>query len=260
MRALPVQKSTLEYFAGLSTRRDLNTLVLDIVARSLPLLQRTNLEKHQHNADAGLVKQRIQNWQHNLCSGNFDKFSNRLQRDALPLQSILLPIKISSISTLPPWACLLEAILRDAINNTEEEFTVACASYPEIENSLKKLFIPFVRIATERLRRHVQIGDKLLPETVLHTFELQLLDILYQIARQTINLEFAVFRSVARMTHESNHAAFIDQMIFGKKILKFFEEYCVLARLLATATQQWIAATDEFIHRLRADWATLENI
>lgn len=43
------------------------------------------------------------------------------------------------------------------------------------------------------------------------------------------------------------------------KLLSFFQEYSVLARMMATLTDFWVDATEEFIRRLASDWSEIST-
>jgi type 2 lantibiotic biosynthesis protein LanM len=96
----------------------------------------------------------------------------------------------------------------------------------------------------------------------------QLLKDLARLAGRALWLEFSLSRQGGgflinpQSSGEPGRAAydrFAAKMALRPHFLAFFKEYPVLARLLATRLENWLAATGAFLERLAADWSGLEQ-
>jgi len=101
--------------------------------------------------------------------------------------------------------------------------------------------------------------------------ERSLLVSLSSFCSSSMELKFSAFRAkrqsaLSRLLGQlqnsytnTHYQAFIQHILQGEGLLAFFQDYPVLARLVATVTDFWVDATWEFIQRLTTDWSTIQQ-
>ena len=164
---------------------------------------------------------------------------------------------------LPPWAETLAQVLAKA--SPDATPPDATEGVFDREFPFQELLRFFVLIASERLKQRAGERLGLLSQDALIAFERQLMGQLVETAGQTLLKEFVVFRHFRTMSlffpglnrgSKTHYDAFIQQHL-STGLLKLFESYPVLGRLLATSVDDWVEAVSEFLFHLEADWQDL---
>ena len=130
--------------------------------------------------------------------------------------------------------------------------------------------LPFVDIARKKLLAQAGSSYYLLSEESHATLERCLLQSLASLCSETMGLKFLVFRTYKqpKLTHRlaqlqasnsrQHYSSFIRDMLAGG-LLNFFQEYSVLARLVATVTDFLVNTNSEFLQRLASDWSNIQT-
>lgn len=235
------------------------------------------LEENKNNDVT--VNSQIQQWCQIAAQGNWEKFKKRLAWDNLNLNSI--PCVIESVKPainchIPTWLETLSEALKAAAqvdleplkNNTprEERFLNTQVPLP-----FEEVLLPFIYVGIKKLKTLLGSSYGLLSENAHANLERSLLRWLSYLSSLSLELEFSIFRAsrqskVAHLLKKSpgdyskkHYQEFINGLL-TEGLLTFFQEYAVLARLMAMATDIWIDATQEFISRLESDWSGIQKI
>lgn len=228
-----------------------------------------------------VVKTRLAAWCQAIARDDWKQFRRRLAWDSLDenmVRRVLGTVRVPEGIPLPAWAeTLSEAVnLAASLSIDEAGASQADASrMPFLDAKepfpFEEMLVPFVLLA--RRRCIAQAGDAydLLGEEARVALQRSLLQTLTTNAAQVMYLEFSLGRNRAQSPLEYLLAAaqendrrqlyqeFVEQMLQGG-LVNFFQEYTVLARLLATLTDLWVAATVEFLQQLAADWSDLQQL
>jgi len=244
-----------------------------------------------------LVAARLDKWGQTVAKGDWKKFARRLAHDDLDLSAtrrVLGAVRLDEDQTLPAWSYTLREVIQDAealpLKHLEQSVesptcwgrTIArdrCLD-PADPIPFEDVLLPFIHVARQRLIAQPDTHYRLLPEACQAALERDLLRALSYIGARTLLLAFSVFRtleqreilqvspenpSLARKTLEFNdhsrkyYIAFVKELVRGG-LRALFQEYSVLARLLATQTDFWAEAVGEFLRRLQADWPEIQQI
>lgn len=153
----------------------------------------------------------------------------------------------------PPWATMITR----AFGGTEPlEFrgeTLAAVATPLVDLACAAI--------TEAAQRHASAADTPFdPQTVAEVLTSRLQAQLGTMAERTLVLEMHVARLRGLIEGDDGRTRFssyLRRLAEPGTMMAIFEEYPVLARVLATHTQQSIAAAQQLIERLCADWPRL---
>lgn len=226
------------------------------------------------------VKARFDAWCRAVAEGDWHQFRQRLAWDELDediVRRILGDVRAPKNMPLPRWADTLNEVVtqfaRLAIDEAGE--SQADDRLPLLNTKdpfpFEELLAPFTLMA--RRRCIDQAGDAyyLLCEEAHTSLQRSLLRTLTDCAAQALYLEFSIARALAQSplerllklaqkdTSRAHYQKFIERMKQGQ-LKAFFQEYTVLARLLATITDLWVEATVEFLHRLADDMFDVQQI
>lgn len=236
----------------------------ELAARAANLAERLSgvVEPDPRPGDEALIGERLQRWKARAAKGNEAAFARRLAWDGLDEDRVrprLGNVKWPDDAPLPPWTDTLRAVLSESWDPLEDTPFLPADPVP-----FEEAFIPFLRVARRRLGATAGAAHGLFLPEAHRALEGALLRRLGQVAGRTLFLEFSVLRSLResptppclgepRPTETSGHyAAFLDQLRRGG-LRDLFTEYPVLARLLSTVLEFWVASSAELLHRLEAD-------
>lgn len=211
---------------------------------------------------AGVAGTRLRKWRNRVAGGDAARFDRRLRWDGLDVDAALGrlgPVRPRDAGALPGWARFLAAALSaPAAEEPDEGIFDAEAPQP-----FEDLLWRFVPEAARRLRTGLgRCHDRLSPAAV-RDLERGLLGRLCRTAARTLCAEFDAFRA-ARSTPLGGGAGadaapapggyreFL-RALDGPEFAAWLLQYPMLARLLATCCQQWVASTTDLARRLDRD-------
>jgi type 2 lantibiotic biosynthesis protein LanM len=221
------------------------------------------------------IETRLQQWQNAACEGDEALFLERLARDGLDVTDVRRlsgRIDIPWNFRLPEWCDVLNRVLeapprlQDAAV-APEPATKFRYLKPDDPLPFEELFVPFVEVAHALLAEE---GTSKLPANVLNAFSRDLLRGLAEIAGRVLAVEFRAFLAYRQFTdHEPAEAGpGINSRTQYRRFIAeahrdgwapLFEEYCVMARLMAEAVMRWVGNTSEFERRLFRDLPEIER-
>lgn len=232
-----------------------------------------------HEASLALrnkVESRLRIWGEVVSEGDPALFARRLAHDGLDIARARLLmgcVEVPATCEVPRWCAILNevgqatSVLQDADGwqHPHNRF-----SFIENDSPLpfEELLLPFMVVARERLDA---IGYDPLPNKALQIFERAFLEKLSQIAARVLTVEFRAFLASLQLSGtsyvkiESGKTLRVQYDSFVAKTYAegwspLFEEYCVMARLLATALLQWVDTVVEFAQRLTRDLSEIEQV
>jgi type 2 lantibiotic biosynthesis protein LanM len=231
-----------------------------------PAYKHINLEK----LDQNLIQKRIDNWCKAL--GGAEKLKKFLYSYGLDLNTIR-PFLATADSvehyTLPSWA--------DTLNELIQTSTASCLDLKSEERSplnpekplpFEDFYFPFILFARHQLHDRLSPNHplELLSKEAYEALERILLKQLSDLGVETLLFEFDKFRENRASQDRSNSQENTDKTLYRIFIqnllededLTFFQQYPVLARLIAMAVNFWVKSTAEFIERLQADLLAIE--
>ena len=231
-------------------------------------------------ADDEIVQERLAAWCQLIAKGDWEQFRQRLAWDGLEedkVRRVLGAVRVPTGVPLPSWAETLREAVNIAAGLAEsgeegrfaDERELDCIN-PEHPLPFEEILVSFVIVAQQRVAAQVGDAHAFLSSAAFITLQRNLLQVLTTYAAQTLFLEFRVERAQAQSALDrlvigkdddsrSHYLWFVERMRRGR-LVPFFREYTVLARLLATITDLWVEATVEFLHRLATDWSELQLV
>lgn len=230
--------------------------------------------------DAAVVEKRRQQWCHALrTTPHGPELAGRIGRpesDLGDLAAVLGPVEWPAESPVPEWTRELAALV-EAVESAALAQTVAEVDARDQEGGVGPLpfahaMAPLVSAAQRRLQARVSRAawDQLAPSAVADLAD-ELRTRLTWLWAPTLEVEFAVHRSVARFRHgglpapsvlpgvaaeRQLYLPFIGHLLAGG-IAQVCREYPVLGRLTTRLITQWVDANAEFLLNLSADRARL---
>jgi len=225
------------------------------------------------------VRSKIESWCQIVTKGDLENFQKRLAWDDLNLSTVrpaFGSVRLRDAQNLPPWVETFKAgIEASALISVETLLKGAANEYPCLEPQnpipFEEVFLSFIQVGRQKLISKAGESYHCLSAVAHANLERNLLGSLARLYSHTMELKFSVFRAqrqspLSRIlgqlqnTHPKHHyQAFIKEMLKGGGLLTFFQEYPVLARLVATVTDFWVDASQEFLQRLTSDWSTIEQ-
>jgi type 2 lantibiotic biosynthesis protein LanM len=229
--------------------------------------------------DSEEIEKRVSAWRQNCARGDEKVFAKRLEWDGLDADQARGLVgrvrRANPVGELPPWARLLRRMVESSQETWDETLlnNDLASIRGEQPVAFEELLHPFLRLARETLRKETGAAYSLLADTAHRKLERSLLHSCETIAVGTLDLEFTGFRTahqisppVALSASEPLTGTGSRQLyepflrsLRGEGLLRFFLEYPVLARFLATRLSLWVDAAREFLLRLEADLAELET-
>lgn len=244
--------------------------MFEIVERACPLHARTEAEYSTVETPPEAVEELMERWAKLACGGDREALSRRWRwngKSEAEIRRNLSGVAFQRSQMLPQWAELLQEVLESApFFKTIDELRFIDPANPA---PFEELFVPFIALGRREVARLSGEAYQLLTNEAHACLERALLVRLCNLAGQTLILEFQNFRTSRQplllfatptaLQHTSKYYhEFVESLLTGK-FVAFFQEYSVLARLLATTLQFWIEATAEFLSRLSADWAEIQK-
>ncbi|MBE9036790.1 type 2 lanthipeptide synthetase LanM family protein [aff. Roholtiella sp. LEGE 12411] len=214
----------------------------------------------------------IEQWCQVMTLGDREKFEQRLIWDGLELNTVRNLISCASIcegQSLPPWTqtlneCLKAYLYQDKLDSGNFFLD------PQYPLPFEEILSPFIYVARTKLKTQVGSGYELLCDAAHAILERSLLRWLVNLCTPSLEFELSVFHLsrqttlVSRLQKSINvssqhHYKHFTKYFLQGRLIKFFQEYPVLGRLVAQATDLWVDATGEFISRLASDLFDIER-
>ncbi len=253
--------------------------LIKIVERASTLHERlgAGFTPDEFQANNNLSNSRLEKWCQVVAQGNKKKFEKRLVWDGLDTSTVrhtLGAIRLADDQYLPSWVETLREVMQVAASvflEILEKGNSERHQYLDSEKPLpfEEVFVPFVDAARKKLIDRASFSYQLLSETAHTQLERSLVEQLAGLCAFPLELEFSIFRSfndssLARLigqlqgsSSRQQYTKFIKGLL-NDGLLSFFQEYSVLARLVATATDFWVNATGEFLQQLASDWDKIQ--
>lgn len=223
-------------------------------------------------SDDGLGPMRLEAWCQIVAGGDRDAFRQRLARDELDFETVrdLLGREPAEHESLPPWACLVRAVLAllaSAPRSGASDMLLDPLDPLPFEDAL----VPFVEVAQGRLAAEAGRGYGLLTESARTALNRGLLRTLTSLAAPTLFTEFVRFRRRYRTGplypdgmragagDRPLYQAFVTTLLQGG-LVEILAEYAVLARLLGTTICLTVEAHAEMLARLDTDQPLLDEL
>lgn len=193
------------------------------------------------------IQARLERWCQVAAKGNWEKFAQRLGWDGEntdTIRRVLGAVELADASCLPDWSDTLQVVIttahvlsRNILETTDPIFN------PEDPIPFQLVFLPCIQVARQQLANRAS-SYSILTSAAQLSLESRLLDRLAFICAPVLDLEFSVFRtfthsSLSRLLGQLQGAsnalynAFITKL-FQDGLLAFFQEYTVVARIVAT--------------------------
>jgi type 2 lantibiotic biosynthesis protein LanM len=261
-----------------------NSILIKIIEQSKTLSEilSSNLVFNESEENNILVDAKIDEWCQVAAMGNWKQFEKRLAWDDLDLNKIrkvLRCICINDYKEIPAWTEILSECLNASTSLDCQTLEVGNSTglltnrYLDTLNPLpfEDVLSPFICVAIKRVKNLIGSSYNLLSEDAHANLERTLLRWLSRLSSLCLELDFSIFRAARqpKITHllrQSNkncsqkyYLEFVNSLFTGG-LLKFFQEYPMLARLMAMAIDMWVDATQEFILRLESDKLEIQQI
>jgi type 2 lantibiotic biosynthesis protein LanM len=244
--------------------------LVNIVEKSSTISERLgdNYWYNVHVSKNADVTHRITRWRQLIAGDDEVKFEKRLFWDNLDLNTIEKAISCACLvddNKLPAWTETLKTAL--------EAQDISVNSYlldSQLLLPFEEIFLPFIHIARQKLEAKLSFDYPTLSEKCQGKLERNLLESLTELCQQTLSIEFQIFQTSKQLSFvyrlgklQNSHSReqynqFVEKMLLGG-LLDYFEEYSVLALLVAILTDYWVENTYEFIYRLASDWFEIER-
>ncbi|GHO85588.1 type 2 lanthipeptide synthetase LanM family protein [Dictyobacter formicarum] len=230
--------------------------------------------------DDETITDRLNEWCRTLARGEQAQFLQRLAWAGLDLSSarcVLGGVRLREDASLPSWVATLQQALSmlAASPDTQQagEKEEPGSLFLDLQEPLpfEEIIAPFVNVAQKQVETQAGAAYHLLCDQAHIALQRDLLRNLTTFSARALHLEFSVrcleeqlpleFQVATVQDHAERtyYHEFIAYMGSGG-LLTFFQEYAVLARLLATTTDLWIEATVEFLCRLEADLPEIQRL
>ncbi len=240
-----------------------------IVARASSLQERLRPEFAELDAESSsdIVDARLRRWREIVAQGDTAAFAQRLAWDGLDEASARRALGACALrpdAALPSWANVLAEVL-GSTEHAEARDRCLDAGHPV---PFEDLLLPFVRWARAACQQAAGAAYARFEAAAQASLERQLLEWLSLRAARTFALELSLelaeqhsdFDRLLSQSEPSRagYAAFVARQL-DSGLLELFEEYSVLARVLATTAELWVAATAELVTRFCAHAEELQN-
>jgi lantibiotic modifying enzyme len=238
-----------------------------------------SLSESRHS-DQAQINPYLENWCQVVAQGDWDVFRKRLQWDGIELDtySSLNSVPTTQGQPLPDWATALKEIIATASQWQSESGQLrsidplSLCIKPENPLPFEDVLLPLIDVARQKLLAQVDLSTRhLLSEQAYLDLERSLLISLVNFCDKTLEKELDHFRpfgyrlfSLIQIKTEPEpvttyYQAFV-QSLLQDGLLRFFEKYPVLGKLVATRINFWVEATAEFLHRLKTDIPRIQQM
>lgn len=225
--------------------------------------------------DHNPIDARLEKWCRVVAKGNQEKFKKYLVWEGLDfsnIRNVLGTVRLADGESLPGWVETLKELMQAAFSLDSDKVGPVNHQVLNSEEPLpfEEILIPFLNVARKKLVTRTGSSYQLLLEAAHVQLERSLLEQLVTLCSSSLELEFSIFRSfrhsaLDRLTRQlqgnisrEQYMEFIKGLANGG-LLPFFQEYSVLARLVATVTDYWVDAVEEFLLRLVLDWTKIQT-
>ncbi|MEH1992173.1 type 2 lanthipeptide synthetase LanM family protein [Nostoc sp.] len=252
--------------------------LIRIVERSSTISERLSagFTPNEPQTNYTLIGARLEKWCQVVAGKNKQKFEKRLAWDDLDVDTVscaLGSVCLADEQLLPSWAKTFTEAMQIAASLEISEKGASlkhCYLNSKRPFPFEEVLVPFVEVARKRLVTQANSNYQLLSQTARSQLESRLLEQLTGLAAFALELEFSIFRSfnnsplirligqLQDIYSRKQYTEFIKGLLNGG-LLSFFQEYSVLARLIATAVDFWVEATEEFLRRLASDWLKIQE-
>lgn len=183
-------------------------------------------------------------------------------------ENLLLIENLINLDESSNWLSILKDLISHSsiispINKVDNFFSDRCLT-PDNPYPFEEIFLPFVRYFRDQITLRLGGNISLLSKTSQIYLERRLIHLLSHWALLPLFLEFRLSfpeskepskvknKTAQKSLAKDHYLSFVNNML-NKKLISFFEEYSVLARLLCTLTENAINSTVEFIDRFALD-------
>jgi len=247
----------------------LNARVSNIVKKAARIGERLDVLRQSGASDKGEVEADVtelswmQKWRHYATADDaraFDRRLSRLSCEATQVARILDDSALQFDGSYPDWACDLSAILDSAQAASARDQLVPVTAGRDLP-VFSEAFSPFAVWAQTELELACPASGAYLSESARIDLTCSLFELLSWICAKTFALKLNIARILGGLKGDSPKARyqyFVAQVLCNPESLgQIFEEYPVLARLMATVTRSWLEAQAEFLSRLARDEKTI---
>ncbi|MEH2323611.1 MAG: type 2 lanthipeptide synthetase LanM family protein [Nostoc sp.] len=247
--------------------------LVEIVEKASTLIERFSSQFSVNDPSQfdSSINSKIEKWCEYAAKGNYQQFEKRLAWDGLTWETVYSAMSDAHLVdklNLPAWTDVLNQSVKAAIASKQQ--TYGCLS-PKEPIAFEELFLPFVYVARQKLV--VQTGNNyhLISELAQAKLERALLSSLAHLSAHPTELKFSSFRAAresafAYVIRQSqnivsrvHYEAFINTMLNEDGLIDFYQEYPVLARLVAIRTTFWFNVVEELLWRLAADFDEIQR-
>lgn len=228
-------------------------------------------DRPRHKIDLSSSQRRLEKWAEVVGKGDLAKFKRRLKWSGLDPERLLpllsdYPPSESSEPEIPSWAVTLKQVIEKASTSDRDraqQFFVFSQPVP-----FEDFYLPFLLVAEEKLlASHSELWQKLSLQAQTDLWQ-GLLNRLANIGAATLIQEFDRFRleqnslkdllklQMSLNQSDRKYNVWLTELVAGFE--DFLLQYSVLGRLLAIATDFWVAATADFLTHLGTDWEAIE--
>lgn len=253
--------------------------LMQIIIQASCLSERLGKQLQVTDSEQQLTS-RLQRWCKVSAHGNWGKFQKRLLWDGLDIeqvQQVLRSLPVVDSQILPVWAETLRAIIETASNFHPPSLTLI---NPQKPLAFQELLLPAISVARQQLLIRLgtnSLSDEHLPLKILSessylTFECSLLEKLLNLSAKTLAAEYSRFVALEQKllheveikpqnltTRQDKYNTFVEKLL-EDGMLRFFQQYSVLGRLMATAIDFWVEAIADFLQRLQVDISEIQQI
>ena len=228
--------------------------------------QNNILEKSEQD----LIDRPIINW--SKLVGGQEKLEKFLHWYGLDLNSVRSFIKTDFLTefSLPSWIETLKALVQSSKNiliELQENQDLPIDSKNPLP--FEDFYIPFILVARSKLNAQLSSNylSRLFSREAYQALEKNLLQQLVNLETETLLLEFNKVKEQYDFQEKGDlkidegkalYTSFIQNLQKDGGI-EFFENYSVLARLIATTIDLWVESSTEFIQRLQTDLSAIES-
>lgn len=225
-----------------------------------------------------VIGSRLERWCQIVAKGDQESFIKRLSWDNLEIDSVrfaLGSVALADTQYLPSWTDTLQKAMEIAGSIAEDVFSQDKQQQyqyldPEEPLPFEEICLPFVEVAKQKLIERVGSSYQLLSQAASIQIGRSLLKQLTELFVESLDLEFSISRAykssqlvrlIGQLQGNSSRKQYVEFVkgLLSDGLLAFFQEYSVLARLAAIATDFWIEATADFILRLASDWDEIQQ-
>lgn len=237
-----------------------------IAAHASPLRDRARSDHLAHQRDDWRVDDRLQTWRSTAADGDEIGFAARLRSLGLDLPRARLILQATPAQQeLPSWTGLLNEVLH---RNTSGDQALGpehdLAEHTKRPIPFRDVLLPFAQAAIDRLSRQLGGTYQDWPANIRATLERALLETLASISGRVLLVEFRTSLACRQLTASppdataesagtaSAYRQFVREMR-GDGLKALFIDYCVLARLMSVAIENWVTTTAAFLTHLTGD-------